>query len=83
METLVSIETPTVHEQILDQIMDTNLRDRDQSWKLLPDGCCRQLCSAKRAFNAHTYFMTNPSLSCLRGALKLSNPKMLKRLAKP
>ncbi len=63
VEVMVPIENPTVHEQIMGQILVANLYDEKQSWYLLPDGKYKRLDANKDSFSANDYFMTNPSLS--------------------
>jgi polyphosphate kinase len=65
VESLVPIENPTVHQQVLGQIMVADINDEAQSWNLNSEGVYRRAdgWAAKDAFSAHQYFMTNPSLS--------------------
>jgi len=77
VEALVPVENPTVHQQVQDQILVALLKDQAQSWHMRADATYeRDPDSANPdAFSAHTYFMTNPSLSGRGRALKIDQPR--------
>jgi len=80
VEALTPIKNPTVHNQVLDQIMLANLNDRAQSWTLRPEGRYVRNATGKgrQPFSAHDYFLENPSLSGRGSALRLATPPQLK-----
>lgn len=79
VETLVPIESPTVHNQVLDQIMMANLLDNTNSWELQETGRYVRVTPEEGVsrFSAHEYFMENPSLSGRGAALAVSAPAPL------
>ena len=81
VEVLAPIENPTVHQQVLGQIMVANINDEAQSWRLHADGHYDRVEGWNKtgAFSAHEYFMTNPSLSG-RGAKVRDLPRAFEHI---
>lgn len=79
VEALVPIEVPTVHRQVLNQIMVANLNDDEQSWEMDSEGNYTRMAASdpESGFSAHRYFMDNPSLSGRGSALVVSEPPRL------
>jgi len=77
VEALIPIDNPTVHEQVMGQIMVALFKDQAQSWTMQPDGAYVRdpVYQREDAFSAHTYFMTNPSLSGRGRALKIDQKR--------
>ncbi len=80
IEVLVPILNPTVHKQVLEQVMIANLEDNMQSWTLGPDGGYVRIAPAgdESAFSAHDYFLETPSLSGRGSALRMARPPQLR-----
>jgi polyphosphate kinase len=88
VEALVPIENETVHRQVIEEIMVHSLRDEIQTWWLDADGVYARDSIDPDGFSAHTYFMTNPSLSGRGSAIHRTRasprpPRLVSEQAEP
>ena len=81
VEVMVPIENPTVHQQVLEQVMMANILDTTQSWNMRDDGQYERVEASVDSFSAHNYFMTNPSLSGRGSALEMHRPSIPRLVA--
>lgn len=81
VEGMLAIENPTVHAQVMDQIMVANLKDEKNAWILQSNGEYKHAPDKVEAFSSHEYFMVNPSLSGRGKALR--KEKIDPRIYKP
>ena len=79
VESLVEIQNPTIHAQILEQIMAANLSDTAHSWVLMADGSYQrhEFNSSHKMFSCHKFFMENPSMSGRGRAGSQDVPRLL------
>ena len=75
VEVMVPLENMTVHRQVMEQVIAANLNDEAQTWKMKSNGNYERVKSSPRAFSAHEYFMTNPSLSGRGKSLEHNPPR--------
>ena len=61
------ILNPTVHKQVLNEVLVQNVLDEENSWTLAADGTYARVAPAPepgaKRHNAHEYFRTHESLS--------------------